>query len=56
MHHAVVGLQAHEYASKAIQLQPTSQQALLALIYVELCRGNSSKALHLMKQQHLAVQ
>ncbi|DBB12250.1 TPA: hypothetical protein ACH3X3_006354 [Trebouxia sp. C0006] len=45
--------QAHDYASRAIHLQPDSQQALLALIYVELCKGNCSQALYMLKQQHL---
>ena len=53
---ALLILQAHDYASKAMHLQPDSQQALLALIYVELCKGNCSKALYLLKQQHLPVQ
>lgn len=48
-------LQAHEYASRAIHLEPDSQQALLALIYVELCKGNCNQALNLLKQQHLSV-
>ncbi|KAA6422840.1 MAG: hypothetical protein FRX49_07375 [Trebouxia sp. A1-2] len=47
--------QAHDYASRAIRLQPDSQQALLALIYVELCKGNCSQALYMLKQQHLPV-
>ncbi|DBA84865.1 TPA: hypothetical protein ACH3X1_005885 [Trebouxia sp. C0004] len=47
--------QAQDYASRAIRLQPDSQQALLALIYVELCKGNCSQALYMLKQQHLPV-
>ncbi|KAL3136627.1 hypothetical protein ABBQ38_005867 [Trebouxia sp. C0009 RCD-2024] len=44
---------AHDYAARAIELQPHSQQALLALVYVELCKGNCNAALTLLKQQHV---
>ncbi|KAL3145529.1 hypothetical protein ABBQ32_003354 [Trebouxia sp. C0010 RCD-2024] len=44
---------AHDYAAKAMELQPHSQQALLALVYVELCKGNCNAALTLLKQQHV---
>lgn len=46
-------VQAQTYAARAAQLQPNSQQALLTLIYVELCKGNSVMALTLLKQQQL---
>ena len=48
-----VHLQAQDYATKAIDLQPNSQQALLALVYIQLCRGNSNAALTLLRQQHV---
>lgn len=50
--HAV---QAEDFAAGARVLQSNSQQALLVLIYIELCKGNCSSALNLLKQQHLSV-
>lgn len=47
------GVQAQDYASGAALQQPHNQQALLVLIYIELCKGNCSGALNLLKQQQV---
>lgn len=48
-------MQAQEHALEAAVLQSNSQQALLVLIYVELCKGNCGSALNLLKQQQVSL-
>eukprot|EP01025_Chloroclados_australasicus_P036714 TRINITY_DN3740_c1_g1_i6.p1 TRINITY_DN3740_c1_g1~~TRINITY_DN3740_c1_g1_i6.p1 ORF type:complete len:611 (-),score=65.90 TRINITY_DN3740_c1_g1_i6:603-2435(-) len=46
-------LQAHQCTLKALSFNPRAKQALMMMVYVEICRGNASNAVYILKNQCL---